>query len=65
MKLKLHPDAINNFNKKADNLLSEKTSRCVVFGKENFESTKHLVLENGNLVQISEAIIDKNIQPWV
>lgn len=43
----------------------EKTSRCVVFGKENLESTKHLVMENGNLIQISKAIVDKNIQPWV
>lgn len=42
----------------------EKTSYCVVFGKENLENTKHLVLHEGNLIQINKAIVDKNIQSW-
>lgn len=47
------------------NYFPEKTSRCVVFGKENLESIKHLVLKEGILVQISNAIVDKRIQPWI
>ncbi len=42
----------------------EKTSRCVVFGKENLETTKHLVFQDDNLVQISHASVDKNNPSW-
>lgn len=47
------------------NFNPEKTSRCVVFGKENLETTKHLVFQDDNLVQISHASVDKNNPIWI
>lgn len=43
----------------------EKTSHCVVFGKENLESTKHLIFQDNKLVQISHATVDKNNPLWI
>ena len=47
------------------NLDPEKTSYCVVFGKENLEHTKHLVFQDNSLVQISHEYIDKNNPIWI
>ncbi|MCX9087745.1 MAG: HEPN domain-containing protein [Candidatus Methanoperedens sp.] len=47
------------------NFNPEKKSYCVVFGKENLESTKHLVFQDNNLVQISHAFVDKNNPIWI
>lgn len=47
------------------NYFPENICRCVVLGKENIETTNHLVLKEGNLVQNGKAIVDKRIQPWI
>lgn len=47
------------------NFHPEITSYCTVLGKESSERTKHLVIREGQLVQINSAIVDKAIRHWV
>lgn len=46
------------------NFFPELCSYCTVLGKENTETIKYLVLENGKLLQINHEVCDKGALAW-
>ncbi|MBA7675689.1 hypothetical protein ES703_83926 [subsurface metagenome] len=46
------------------NIFPEIVSYCTVLGKENVETIEYLATQNGKLLRIHHAILDKSALPW-